>query len=148
MSQANVDIARRAFAAWVSGDVAGMLESLHSDLITTRPEIDLESFHGPKGLLQVIAEWTENFREFKATDEEYIDANDHQVIIRVRQSAIGAESGAPVVGEFWFLSTFEDGKIVRLDMYPREAPALEAAAQPRKGSENRGDQGRREDAGR
>src|ERR687888_1909210 len=87
VSQANVETARRAFAAFQRRDFAAMLEDVHPDLITTRPEIDLETFHGPEGLLQVIAEWTENFREFEASDEEYLDAGDDQVIVRVRQSA-------------------------------------------------------------
>jgi ketosteroid isomerase-like protein len=128
MSHSNVETARRAFQAYLRQDMAGMLADVHPGLITTRPGVDLETFHGPDGLLRVIAEWTESFREFDPSDEEYIDANENQVIVRVRQSAVGAESGAPVVGQFWFLCTFEDGKIVRLDMYPQEASAFEAAS--------------------
>jgi ketosteroid isomerase-like protein len=40
---------------------------------------------------------------------------------------VGSQSSAPIEADFWFLYGFRDGRVVRLDMYAREAQALEAA---------------------
>jgi ketosteroid isomerase-like protein len=45
----------------------------------------------------------------------------------VRQRAIGAQSGTPIEGEFWFVHTVRDGKAVRLDMFVDKGQALQAA---------------------
>ncbi len=78
----------------------------------------------------MIAEWVEDFEEFTATPEEYIDANDHQVVVRVHQKAVGSQSGAPIEADFWFVHTLSDGKITRLDMFASKAQAFEAAGLP------------------
>ena len=69
----------------------------------------------------------EDFDEFVATAEELIDANDHQVIVRVHQTATGAQSGATSEGDFWFVHTHNDSKVTRLDMLTTKEKALEAA---------------------
>ena len=127
MSQENVEIVRRAFEAYERGDLAGMLKDAHPDQIIYRADPDGLTYHGPEGFLQAFADWVEGFEEFSVTPEEFIDANDSQVIVRVHQRAVGSESSAPVEGDFWFVHTIRGGKIVRLDMYARKAQALEAA---------------------
>jgi ketosteroid isomerase-like protein len=69
----------------------------------------------------------EGFDEFTLTGEESIDANQHQVLVRSRQSAVGAQSGVPIEADFWHLHTIHDGKATRLDMFPTKAQAREAA---------------------
>jgi ketosteroid isomerase-like protein len=126
MSQENVEIIRRGFEASERNDIEGMLADLAPDLITERHEFAVATYHGPEGLLQAYMEWIEDFDEFSTTGEEFIDANDHQVLVRVHQQAVGGGSGVPIEAEFWFLYTLRDRSIVRLDMYPRKADALEA----------------------
>jgi ketosteroid isomerase-like protein len=127
MSQENVEIIRRAFDAYERGDVAAMLKDAHPDQVTYRADPDGATYHGAEGLMQAIAEWVEDFDEFTATAEEFIDANDHQVVVRVHQKAIGAQSGAPIEADFWFVHTLSAAKITRLDMFVSKAQALEAA---------------------
>ena len=130
MSRENVEIVRRGFEAYQRGDIPAMLESAAPDQITYRAEPDGATFHGPEGLLQAIAEWVEDFEEFTATPEELIDANDHQVVVRVHQEAVGSQSGAPIEADFWFVHTLSDGKVTRLDMFASKAQAFEAAGLP------------------
>ena len=59
--------------------------------------------------------------------QENVEILRRQVIVRIHQTATGTQSGAPIEGDFWFLYTFRDRKVVRLEMYIREAQALEAA---------------------
>jgi ketosteroid isomerase-like protein len=127
MSRENVEVVRRGYEAYSRGDVAAMLADLDPQMRTYREEPDGATFHGPDGFLQAVAEWVEDFDEFVATAEELIDANDHQVIVRVHQTATGAQSGATIEGDFWFVHTLNDSKVTRLDMLTTKEKALEAA---------------------
>jgi ketosteroid isomerase-like protein len=127
MSQENVEIVRRGYEAYARGDQAAMLGDIAPEMITYREEPDGASFHGPEGLLKAIAEWVEDFDEFTITPEEFIDANNTQVIVRVYQQAVGAQSRAPIEAHFWFVHTVSNDKVIRLDMFANRANALEAA---------------------
>jgi ketosteroid isomerase-like protein len=127
MSHENVEIVRRAFKAYERGDFSAMLKDAHPEQTIYRAEPDGAIYHGPQGLMQAIAEWVEDFDEFSAIAQEFIDANDHQVVVRVHQKAVGAQSGAPIEGDFWFVHTLSDAKITRLDMFASKAQAFEAA---------------------
>ena len=61
------------------------------------------------------------------TAEELIEANDRQVVVRVHQTATGAQSGAPIEGDFWFVHTLDDMKMMRLDMFASREKAFECA---------------------
>ena len=127
MSQENVEIVRRGYEAYARGDVAAMLAGVDPEMITYREEPDGATFRGREGFLEAIAEWVEDFDEFVATAEELIDANERQVVVRVHQTATGAQSGAPIEGDFWFVHTLSDAKVTRLDMFASKDRALEAA---------------------
>jgi hypothetical protein len=73
--------------------------------------------------MEAIAEWVEDFDDFNIS-AEFIDANDDQVVVRVHQSATGAQSGARIEGEFWFVHTLRDRKLTRLDMFTSRQKAL------------------------
>jgi ketosteroid isomerase-like protein len=75
MSQENVEIVRRGYAAFERGDVSVALDNA-SDLVTYRADPDGRTWNGPEGFLQALADWTEGFDEFSATAEEFIDAGD------------------------------------------------------------------------
>jgi ketosteroid isomerase-like protein len=128
MSQENVKIVRRSHEAFERGDIPGTLDSADPDLITHRapPQPDAGTWHGPEGILQALAGWMEGFDEFEARTEEFIDANDHQVIARSHQRALGRESRVPVEADFWLVHTIRHRKVVRLDIYASKAEALEA----------------------
>ncbi len=63
---------------------------------------------GHDGFLQWVENWTGAFDEFAMEVEEYIGLGD-QIIVRVRQRATGAASGAPVEQTFWILHSFRKG---------------------------------------
>ena len=127
MSQENVEIVRRGYEAYARGDVAAMLADIAPEMITYREEPDGSTFSGRDGLLEAIAEWIEDLNDFVLTTEELIDANDHQVVVHVHQSATGSQSGAPIEGDFWFVHTLGDSRVTRLDMFASRDRALEAA---------------------
>jgi len=126
MSQENVEIVRRTYAAFERGDISAVLDDADPGLVTYRADPEAATWHGPEGFLQALADWTEGFDQFSASAEEFIDAGD-SVIVRVHQRARGHGSGVPVEADFWFVHTLSDGKITRLDMFASKGPALEAA---------------------
>jgi ketosteroid isomerase-like protein len=126
MSQENIEVVRRGYEAYARGDLAAMLTAVDPEITIYREEPDGATFHGSEGLLEAIAEWVEDFEDFTLTPEEFIDA-DGQVLVRVHQTAVGEQSGAPIEATFWFVHTVSDGKVTRLEMFANRAHALEAA---------------------
>jgi ketosteroid isomerase-like protein len=127
MSQKNVEIVRRAHEACERSAWAEAVQDFDSEGIAYREVPDRAVFHGPEGMLQMIADWLAGFDDFTLTSPEFIDANDHQVVVRTHQTAVGAESGIAIEGDFWFVHTLRDAKIIRLDIVASKARALEAA---------------------
>jgi ketosteroid isomerase-like protein len=128
MSQENVEIVRRGHEAFEQGDLTAALELLDPEIIsyTAAPLPEPDEYHGPEGLLQWFANWTEGFDDYVQHAEEYTEAGDH-VIARVHQRGTGAQSGVPVEDRFWFLHTLRDGKLVRIGVHASKEQALEAA---------------------
>jgi ketosteroid isomerase-like protein len=107
MSQENVDIVRRSYAAFERGDLAAVADDHDPDLVTHRPDPDGGTWHGQAGFLQMLADWTEGLDQLTASPEEFIDAG-NRVVVRVRQRARGQISGAPVEEVFWFVHTLRN----------------------------------------
>jgi ketosteroid isomerase-like protein len=124
MSQENVEIVRRAFEAWDSGDLADALAPFDDGLVI-HPIIGPD-WHGHEGVLGMAADWIEGLADWSQTAQEFEDAGD-RVVVQVHQTGIGEASGVPVESDYWYVFTFGGGKIVRWDMYANRAEALEAA---------------------
>jgi ketosteroid isomerase-like protein len=126
MSRENVEIVRGGFDAFQEGDLGRMLDLMADDLVTYRSDPDGATYHGKEGFLDATAEWTEDFSEWSAIPEEFIDAGD-RVLVRVRQMARGEASGIPVEGEFWFVFEMRGTRLAKISFYLRRAEALAAA---------------------
>ena len=126
MSQENVEIVRRAWDAWQRGDLTGLLETMRDDVVTVRPGLDNVTYYGKQGFLELTADWSEQFAEWSATPEEFLDSGD-RVVVRNHQIARGDTSGAPVESDFWYVYTIRGGKIIRQDFFASREEALEAA---------------------
>jgi ketosteroid isomerase-like protein len=126
MSQENVEIVRGAFAAFERGDVSHMIDLMADDLVTHRIEPDNAVYHGKEGFFQATADWTEDFEDWTATAEEFLDAGDN-VLVQVHQTARGEGSGVPVESHFWFVFAMRERKVARLSFHSRRDQALEAA---------------------
>jgi ketosteroid isomerase-like protein len=127
MSEENLATVRRSYEAFARGDLDATVADADPELVTFRGYPDAATFHGPQGFMQAVAEWVENFDDFSLKPEEFIDANNEHVVVRVHQSAVGAQSGVPVEEDFWFVHTLKAGKLTRLDMLVRKEEALRAA---------------------
>ena len=98
MSQVNVEIVRRANAAFNSGDYAAFAARLDPGIefgdlghAADAPGI----LNGAQALLSLLSEWRKNFDDFRAEIQEYIEAGDYVVCI-TRWTGRGKASDAVV----------------------------------------------------
>jgi ketosteroid isomerase-like protein len=130
MSQENVEVVRRANAAFNRGDYEGAAESFH-------PEVEFrdlahaadapQTLKGTQALLSLLSEWRESFDDFRAEISEYIEAGDHVVCV-TRWTGRGKASDAAVDVSQVDVYELQEGKIVRATLaYPDRTTAFEAA---------------------
>jgi ketosteroid isomerase-like protein len=128
MSEENVEILRRAMPESAPANPENLFsildENVEWDYVGAFPEI--QTAHGPAEVREFLREWSEAFDDFSFRAEEMVDAGD-AVVVEVRQSGRGKETGAQVEGHAWQVFTLRNGKVVHCRGYETKAQALEAA---------------------
>ena len=128
-----METVRRAWDAWTAGDMRAALSAFAPDVVwdVTRGEIpDLGVYRGPEGVAQFFRDWQEeSFDDYHAVPDQFIDAGDGRVLVRVHQRGRGRLSGlelddADPHAQLW---TVADGTVVRVEIYRSWTEALEAA---------------------
>lgn len=127
MSQQNVEIVQRAFAAYFRGDEPDLRAITDPDVtVTTRPDQpDVRDHHGVDGLIAFLGEWGDAWDEYSFEVVRVRDFED-VVLAIARQRGQGKRSGVPVDYEVTFAFTLRRGKIVRLQMFGFEQQAVDA----------------------
>ena len=123
MSQENVENVRRAFEAWLRGDIEEALAGLDPDIVY-KPAQE-EAVQGLDAVRASWERWQASWQEQEVTLEETIDAGDH-VIQAILFRGRGRGSGIEVEGRFFQVLTIKDGKAVRWEEFSDRAEALEA----------------------
>ena len=130
MSQENVEVVRRANAAFNRGDAMVSVEVWASDAelrdLANAP--DQASVVRGRDAIQAVGNlWTAAFDEFSADIEEYIDAGDF-VICAARWHGQGKASGASIDLHQFDVYELREGQIVRGTLgFRTKAEAMEAA---------------------
>jgi ketosteroid isomerase-like protein len=119
MGAGDVELARRAYAAFNRGDVEGAL--VHLD-----PEIEWHSspqfhrggrvFHGHEGVRQLLALFAESLDGFQTQPQRFLDAGG-AVVVPVRLEGRLPGSHEEVVHEIVHVWTVRDHRAVRLEVY-------------------------------
>jgi ketosteroid isomerase-like protein len=130
MSAEILELIRAGYDAMNRADFETMAEYLHPDVEWIVPDILPDtvdrSYHGPEGVSTFIETWREVFPDFRVEVEEMIDFGE-QVLVMARVGGQGRDSGAEVMSpSFPHVWTFREGKLIRLEMFPRKAVALKA----------------------
>ncbi len=127
MSKENVDVARRACAAFLARDFDEWVGYHH-------PEVEFETLvsevEGPyrgheglrqwaAGLLAAFPDWTMSIVEIRGLGS--------RVLIHISTSGEGAGSGAGMREDRWGVLEFRCGRVVWFAVFRSEAEALEAA---------------------
>lgn len=124
MSQENVELVRRAvesvevFWALLDDYVVWDLREL--------PAPDLDGVYaGREAVVGASRHWWGTWTDYRLEAEEIIDAGS-SVVLRVHERGRGKASGAPYGRRFAQVWTFHRGKVIRWELFPDEATALEA----------------------
>jgi ketosteroid isomerase-like protein len=127
MSQENVEKFRGALEAFNRGDVGGILEVVdpHVEWQTPRSLPDTQTFYGHEGVKAWWAMMSDAFDELRLEPGEFKDLGENGVLVPVRASGRGRDSGAEVSVSFWMLGQGVE-KLQRMQFFPSEAEALEA----------------------
>jgi ketosteroid isomerase-like protein len=130
MSQENVEIVRRMYAALTRGDGDSVRELAVPEFVVdfSRRLVEPGVLRGRDEALASLGQFRETWDDWPVWEpQELIDADD-KVVALIRASARGKESGIEVDAYVWDLWTFHDGKLVELKYFGDDrAAALEAA---------------------
>src|SRR5215212_2483282 len=120
MSQSNVDIVKKAYAAFGQGNIPGVLETFSPDIEWHSPIglYRLGGVHrGPEGVLNnFFSVLMELYDGLDVTPREYIEAGDRVIVLgngRGKGRATGQEIDLPYV----HIHEVHDGKITRFEEF-------------------------------
>ena len=134
MSQANVEIARRVFAAFErTGDLEVLREYWAEDIVWDVSRSDFPDkgvYHGVEGVREWARGIEDAFEGLIWEFEEITDLGRNRVLVVSRLKGHGQFSKIGIDYRFPYVLTFRDGIVVRTDRYRDRTEALEALGLP------------------
>jgi ketosteroid isomerase-like protein len=130
MSWENVELTKRAWDAWIRGDLDAVFERFDAavEWDTTSyegwPEDDV--YHGHEGVRRFFEEWLASWESYEAGADEFIDVDGERVLVLCWQAGRGPGSRVPVHMDWAQICTWKDGLCVRMEAYSDRGAALEA----------------------
>jgi ketosteroid isomerase-like protein len=129
MSEAEVEVVRRAAEAWAAGGVEALLELADLE-IEWRSRSDLpdsDLYEGHDGVRRLYQLFADELEDMYFEPVEMIDAEDGVVVLVLNWGGKGRSSGIQIEerGEAWVMRV-ANGKVVRVDEYPNKNEALKA----------------------
>jgi ketosteroid isomerase-like protein len=113
MSQENVEIVRRMYAAFYGGDTEGALAYFHPDVIVDARGWTLGIGHGREELTRILTTWAGTFDEWREEVVEMRDL-DSQVYVVAIERGRGKGSGVEVENRYALLYEIEGDKITHM----------------------------------
>jgi ketosteroid isomerase-like protein len=128
MSRENVDKTTDFIAAYNRRDFDAAVEFFDPEIEWVLPAHQRsDSCIGPDEVKRFWKGLDETFEELRLDPQEAVDAGDH-VAVRLRYYGRGKGSGVEIETEMYHqVTTFRDGKMVRIEYFTGWAEALEAA---------------------
>ncbi len=127
MSAERVELVKRGYEAWNSGDRSWVLEHMREDIewITPPEDPDPGVYRGYEGVEEYWAQWRAAVGQLKFEPEQVLDAGDH-VVVTARRSGRGEHSGLAISDLVVQVFTFEGEKCIRVREYYDRDRALRA----------------------
>jgi ketosteroid isomerase-like protein len=130
MSQENVEIMRRRYAAFNRGDIDDVVADVAPDFEYVPPAGVIPGvmsvYRGPEGFKQWTGAFWSEFDDAHLEIHEFVDAGD-QVLVALTARGRGKQSGAESSWTLWELWTVRDGKLVHGRAITSRDEALQAA---------------------
>ncbi len=131
MSQANVEIARRVFAAFArTGDLGLLREYWAEDIVWDVSRSDFPGkgiYHGVEGVREWMSGIEDAFEGLVWEVEKITDLDQDRMLVVTRAKGHGRFSKIAADYRFPYVLTFRDGIVIRVDRYRDRAEALKAA---------------------
>jgi ketosteroid isomerase-like protein len=126
MSEENVELARRAYRELAEGNFP--VDVFDPEIVVKEPpEIpDAATHEGHEGVRAVLGKLQESFRGMQFEPVDFSTSVD-RVLVEVRWTGEGQESGVPTEMRLFHVWQFRDGRAVRIDALIDRDKALEAA---------------------
>ena len=128
MSEENVELVRRRFAAALGGDWETALEDLDPDVEVHDYDIPDAGgvFRGYDGYREWVKHWTEGWESTRMEDPEFRAVGDDCVVALFRMVAVGAHSGLELERDDAVVYRIRAGRIVRVEYFNDQKQALDA----------------------
>jgi ketosteroid isomerase-like protein len=128
MSQEIVEALRAEYAAMSRKDWNAVLTTAHQDFELKTPSEGLDDgiVRGVENTRRAFEEFFGPYDELTVEPESFFEGDD-QIVVFFLQRARPAGSSAFIERRAAHLWTLRDGKVVRLEIFPQRAKALEAA---------------------
>ena len=126
MHETDIDTIRASYAALNEGDLQGTLNALHRDASWHEsPELPGgDVFEGRAAIEEFLEGYLEQWDLFHQQVTSTVRSGD-RVLVNIRMTAVGRESGAEVNAIYAHLWTMREGRGVRVDAYYDPSRALE-----------------------
>jgi len=131
MPDSDLDTIRSSYAALNRGDPQGALEALHRDA-TWQERAELpgsDAFEGRAAIEEFLIGFLEQWDVFHQQVESMVRKGD-RVLVNIKMTAVGAESGAEVNAHYGHVWTMRDGLGERVDAYYDLSRALADLEEP------------------
>src|SRR5829696_3221640 len=100
MSQENVEIVKRGWEAWIGGDFNGLFAIFDPEVVWDTSSFegwpDEDAYYGHEGVRLFLEQWLGSWERYEAGVDEYLDIDDHRVLVLCWQRGLGARSHVPV----------------------------------------------------
>ena len=130
MSQENVEVVRRGWAAWMKGDLDALLATcdpaIEWDTTTFEGWPEADVYHRHEGFRRFLEDWLGSWERFEAGADKFIDVDGDRVVVMCWQRGFGTGSHAPVEMDYAVVCTMQDGLARRMQAYSDRREALEA----------------------
>ena len=128
MSEENVEVVRRFYAAWSGDELPGPTELMNPEIEYVNPDRAVEpgTRRGLAAFSRAVEKVFEGWETYDMEPEQFRAVGD-QVAVVTRYRGRGRGSGVEVEGRESALWTVRDGKVVRYAWFHEPADALEAA---------------------
>ena len=134
MSQEDVDIVVAQFQAVNERDFARAMDAYADDVVLVVSEawgITAGTYEGKAAVGEWFGDWFRQFADdYRFEITETRDLGGGGLLLIAEHGGAGRASGAPIGTVSGYLYRVRDGKIVRAELYPGRAEALEAASLP------------------
>jgi ketosteroid isomerase-like protein len=129
MSRENVELVRRMYDAYLSGDAEGALAYFHPEVeVDFTVRIDTSVGRGREDLARIVETWVGTWDGYAEEVDDIVDLGDKVCLVGTQRGR-GKGSGVELEDQFAGLYELRDGQITRITMFMDVEDALDAARQ-------------------